>query len=90
MNIELTTLVVFVHLLALALFLVGMPAIQATQPQSGRAGQVGLALMGRVAAIAFVVVRSRQPERALPAQPQRTCRPRYEPVPELHEAHCEA
>jgi hypothetical protein len=35
--------------------LLGLPAIQATQPATGRAGQVGLGLMGLAAAIAFVV-----------------------------------
>jgi hypothetical protein len=44
------------HLLALVLFLVGLPAIHATQPETGRAGQVGLTLMGLAAAIALVVV----------------------------------
>jgi hypothetical protein len=37
------------------LLLLGLPALQATQPVTGRAGQVGLGLMGLAAAIAFVV-----------------------------------
>jgi hypothetical protein len=35
--------------------LLGLPAIQATQPATGRAGQVGLGLMGLAAAIALLV-----------------------------------
>jgi hypothetical protein len=55
-NIGMATPLAVLHLLALALFLLGLPAIQATQPQTGRAGQLGLTLMGLAAAIAFIVV----------------------------------
>ncbi len=55
-NVKPSTPMALLHLLALALFLVGLPAIQATQPQTGRGGQVGLTLMGLAAAIAIVVV----------------------------------
>ena len=37
------------------LFVVGLPAIQATQPKTGRLGQIGLVLMGIGALIALVV-----------------------------------
>jgi hypothetical protein len=48
--------ITIVNLVAFLLFIVGLPAIQALQPQTGRLGQLGLVLMGLGAGIAFVVV----------------------------------
>lgn len=50
------TPVTIVQLLGFLLFIVGLPAIWALQPQTGRLGQLGLALMGLGAGIAFIVV----------------------------------
>ncbi len=44
-----------IGLAGVILFLVGLPAIQETQPQTDRWGQVGLALMGAAALIAIYV-----------------------------------
>ena len=45
-----------VALLGIIFFLVGLPAIQRLQPQAGRLGQLGLALMALGAVIAFGAV----------------------------------
>ncbi len=49
------SLLLVANLVAEVLLLVGLPAIQATQPQTGRLGQLGLIGLGLAAAIAFVV-----------------------------------
>jgi len=48
--------VTVVQLIGLLLFIAGLPAIQAMQPQTGRLGQLGLLLLGLGAGIAFIVV----------------------------------
>jgi hypothetical protein len=48
--------VTIVQLLGFLLFIAGLPSIQASQPQTGRLGQLGLVLLGLGAGIAFIVV----------------------------------
>jgi hypothetical protein len=48
--------ITIVQLVGFLLFIAGLPAIQAVQPQTGRLGQLGLVLLGLGAGIAFVVV----------------------------------
>ena len=49
-----TLFTVIVGLVGDILFLVGLPGIQQTQPQTGRPGQIGLLLMGVGAGIAII------------------------------------
>lgn len=49
-----TFLTVMIGLFGDLLFLVGLPGIQQSQPQTGRPGQIGLLLMGIGAAIAII------------------------------------
>ena len=44
------------QLLGIILFLIGIPTIQAAQPETGRSGQAGIGLMELGSAIAFVLV----------------------------------
>jgi len=48
--------ITILQLIGLLLFIAGLPAIQAMQPQAGRLGQVGLLLLALGAGIAFIVV----------------------------------
>jgi hypothetical protein len=49
-----TLFTVMIGLLGDILFLIGLPGIQQSQPQTGRAGQIGLLLMGFGAVIAII------------------------------------
>lgn len=51
-----STVLAVVALLGGVLFIAGLPAIQGMQPQTGRLGQVGLALMAAAALIALGVI----------------------------------
>ena len=54
LNGPFTLLTVMVGLFGDILFLVGLPGIQQSQPQTGRPGQIGLLLMGIGAVIAII------------------------------------
>jgi hypothetical protein len=53
LDVSSSTPLALAQLMGSALFLLGLPAIQATQPATERLGQLGLALIGLAAAIAF-------------------------------------
>ena len=54
LNGPFTLFTVMIGLLGAILFLIGLPGIQQSQPQTGRPGQIGLILMGLGALIAII------------------------------------